>query len=244
MRVLGSFIVLRNVCPILAKNDCYALLQVKPGVSQKELKKAYHKQALKWHPDKNKAPGAAEHFKEVMECFETLSDPVKEWSYRFRRETSSWDWSARSSADARGGSASARDWSTKSSTESRGASASAWNWFAKVWAKHGMGGKETAGPKMGKMWGMGRKDRTFYGEPAHWDWVDKEWADAAAAFLNKSSKGRMNENGSAGQRDGGATYWEWAVIKWAYAADLLAEVLDRLTGNFRDAHVWLMRYQW
>ena len=57
--------------------DNYAILNVKKGASDDELKKAYRKSALKYHPDKNKSAGAEEKFKEIAEAYDVLSDPKK-----------------------------------------------------------------------------------------------------------------------------------------------------------------------
>ena len=54
--------------------DLYALLNVPPTATKKEIKAAYKKAALKFHPDVNKAPDAAERFNEVKQAYQTLSD--------------------------------------------------------------------------------------------------------------------------------------------------------------------------
>ncbi|ESN99001.1 hypothetical protein HELRODRAFT_155930 [Helobdella robusta] len=61
--------------------DYYKILGLQKGASDDELKKAYRKMALKYHPDKNKAAGAEEKFKEVAEAYEVLSDPNKKEIY-------------------------------------------------------------------------------------------------------------------------------------------------------------------
>ena len=54
--------------------DLYALLNVPSTATKKEIKAAYKKAALKFHPDVNKAPDAAERFNEVKQAYQTLSD--------------------------------------------------------------------------------------------------------------------------------------------------------------------------
>lgn len=57
--------------------DYYKILGISRTASEDDIKKAYRKLALKYHPDKNKAPGAEERFKEVAEAYEVLSDKRK-----------------------------------------------------------------------------------------------------------------------------------------------------------------------
>ena len=54
----------------MSKRDYYDVLGVSKGVSEPELKKAYRKQAMKYHPDRNPDdPSAAEKFKEATEAY-------------------------------------------------------------------------------------------------------------------------------------------------------------------------------
>lgn len=57
--------------------DYYKILGINENATDDEIKKAYRKLALKYHPDKNKSPQAEEKFKEVAEAYEVLSDKKK-----------------------------------------------------------------------------------------------------------------------------------------------------------------------
>ncbi|KAL3284710.1 hypothetical protein HHI36_018858 [Cryptolaemus montrouzieri] len=57
--------------------DYYEILGISKNATDDEIKKAYRKLALQYHPDKNKSPKAEEKFKEVAEAYEVLSDKKK-----------------------------------------------------------------------------------------------------------------------------------------------------------------------
>lgn len=63
------------------KRDYYEILGVDKNASQDEIKKAYRKKALKYHPDRNKAEDAEEKFKEINEAYQILSDQKKRQAY-------------------------------------------------------------------------------------------------------------------------------------------------------------------
>jgi len=63
------------------KKDFYEILGVGKNASGTEIKSAYRKLALKYHPDKNKSADAEEKFKEINEAYEVLSDAEKKSAY-------------------------------------------------------------------------------------------------------------------------------------------------------------------
>jgi molecular chaperone DnaJ len=76
----------------MAKRDYYDILGVGKSATEKELKKAYRKLAIKYHPDKNPDDKSAEtKFKEAAEAYEVLNNADKKstlrsvWACRARR---------------------------------------------------------------------------------------------------------------------------------------------------------------
>lgn len=66
----------------MAKRDYYEILGVDKNASESEIKKAYRKKAMKFHPDRNKGDSEAEKkFKEASEAYEVLKDPQKRAKY-------------------------------------------------------------------------------------------------------------------------------------------------------------------
>ncbi len=63
------------------KRDYYDILGVSKNASKDEIRKAYRKLALEWHPDRNKSSNANDKFKEINEAYEVLSDPKKKETY-------------------------------------------------------------------------------------------------------------------------------------------------------------------
>lgn len=63
------------------KRDYYEVLGVNRTATRDEIKHAYRQLALKYHPDKNKDPGAAEKFRELAEAYAVLSDDTKRKEY-------------------------------------------------------------------------------------------------------------------------------------------------------------------
>uniref|UniRef100_A0A3Q4BRN1 J domain-containing protein n=1 Tax=Mola mola TaxID=94237 RepID=A0A3Q4BRN1_MOLML len=61
--------------------DYYKTLGIPKGSNEEEIKKAYRRMALRFHPDKNKDANAEEKFKEIAEAYEVLSDPKKRAVY-------------------------------------------------------------------------------------------------------------------------------------------------------------------
>jgi molecular chaperone DnaJ len=66
----------------MAKRDYYEVLGVNRDASEEDIKKAYRRLAMKWHPDRNPDnPKAEEHFKEAKEAYEVLTDSQKRQAY-------------------------------------------------------------------------------------------------------------------------------------------------------------------
>ncbi|XP_024624642.1 dnaJ homolog subfamily B member 9 isoform X4 [Neophocaena asiaeorientalis asiaeorientalis] len=66
---------------ILASKSYYDILGVPKSASERQIKKAFHKLAMKYHPDKNKSPDAEAKFREIAEAYETLSDANRRKEY-------------------------------------------------------------------------------------------------------------------------------------------------------------------
>ncbi|MFL6525401.1 MAG: molecular chaperone DnaJ [Nitrososphaera sp.] len=64
-----------------SKRDYYEVLGVQKNASKDEIKNAYRKLALQYHPDRNKEPSAEERFKELSEAYAVLSDDEKRKRY-------------------------------------------------------------------------------------------------------------------------------------------------------------------
>ncbi|HEY7503832.1 MAG TPA: molecular chaperone DnaJ [Gemmatimonadales bacterium] len=62
-------------------SDFYALLGVPRECTEADVKKAYRKLAMEYHPDRNSSPGAEARFKEITEAYEVLRDPQKRAAY-------------------------------------------------------------------------------------------------------------------------------------------------------------------
>ncbi len=66
--------------------DYYDILKVSPKATPQDIKKAYRKLALQFHPDRNHNNKLAEnHFKEIKEAYETLSNRSKREAYNYER---------------------------------------------------------------------------------------------------------------------------------------------------------------
>ena len=63
------------------KRDYYEVLGVPRNASKDQIKDAYRKLAMQFHPDRNKAPEAEEKFKEISEAYAVLSDDQKRQQY-------------------------------------------------------------------------------------------------------------------------------------------------------------------
>jgi len=65
----------------MPKRDYYEVLEVSRTDSDEEIRKAFRKKALQYHPDRNKSPDAEEKFKEINEAYQVLTDSKKRAQY-------------------------------------------------------------------------------------------------------------------------------------------------------------------
>lgn len=70
----------------MVKKTYYEILEVDKKASQEQIKSAYRRLAMLYHPDKNKVPEAEEMFKRIAEAYSVLSDPSKRKQYDLDNE--------------------------------------------------------------------------------------------------------------------------------------------------------------
>lgn len=73
---------------MMVNKNYYKVLEIAKNATQAEIRKAYKRLSLKYHPDKNKSPNATEKFKEIGGAYAILSDKVKRQKFD-REETAS-----------------------------------------------------------------------------------------------------------------------------------------------------------
>ncbi|XP_061678330.1 dnaJ homolog subfamily B member 9a [Syngnathoides biaculeatus] len=66
---------------LLAKKDFYDILGVPKDATERQIKKAFHRLAMRYHPDKNNSVDAEVRFREIAEAYETLSDATRRREY-------------------------------------------------------------------------------------------------------------------------------------------------------------------
>ena len=64
-----------------AKRDYYEVLELQRDATPEDIKKAFRRLALRYHPDRNKKEDAGERFKEINEAYQVLSDPQRKAAY-------------------------------------------------------------------------------------------------------------------------------------------------------------------
>ena len=65
----------------MANRDYYDILGVGRGIGEEDIRKAYRKKAMEFHPDRNKSADAEEKFKEINEAYQVLTDSKKRTQY-------------------------------------------------------------------------------------------------------------------------------------------------------------------
>jgi preprotein translocase subunit Sec63 len=71
--------------------DYYAVVQVDPGAESEVIDAAYRRLAAKYHPDRDRSPGATERMAQINTAYEVLADPEKRRAYDRSRSDSSFD---------------------------------------------------------------------------------------------------------------------------------------------------------
>jgi hypothetical protein len=67
--------------PSGGSSDYYSVLGITKDATAEQIKRAYHRESLRNHPDKNGSPEAAENFCKISEAYMCLSDPAKRKVY-------------------------------------------------------------------------------------------------------------------------------------------------------------------
>ncbi len=65
----------------MANRDYYEVLGISKSDTDEDIRKAFRKKAMEYHPDRNKNPDAESKFKEINEAYQVLSDPKKRAQY-------------------------------------------------------------------------------------------------------------------------------------------------------------------
>lgn len=82
LSALQLFLVFAVLCAVaFAAKDYYKILNVAKTASAADIKRAYRKLSLKYHPDKNSSPDASQKFAEIAQAYDVLSDPEKREIY-------------------------------------------------------------------------------------------------------------------------------------------------------------------
>ena len=84
LSMISGFVLIVTLIVIsvyASSRDFYKILEVKKTATEAEIKKAYRKLSLKYHPDKNPSPDAKEKFSDIGAAYEVLSDAEKRKNY-------------------------------------------------------------------------------------------------------------------------------------------------------------------